>query len=58
MMEQYSLEGKPIRNATCTVKTDDGCTIQIRTSGSAAKALIDGFMAAMRKTDERGRWEE
>ena len=56
MMEQYSLEGKPIRNATCTFKTDDGCTIQIRTSGSAAKALIDGFIAAMRENDKR-RWE-
>ena len=56
MMEQYTLEGKPVGNATCILKTDDGFTIRIRTSGSASKALIDVFIAAMRENDKR-RWE-
>lgn len=57
MIEQYALDGKPIKKASCTIKTDEGDTIQIRVSGSATKALIDGFVQAVKKDQEK-RWSE
>lgn len=57
MIEQYTLEGRPVKSASCTIKTDDGGVIRIRVTGSAAKALMDGFVSAMKKEQER-RWDQ
>ena len=57
MIEQYGIDGKAVKKATCTIKTDDGATIRIRTSGRATKALMDGFIHAMEADQER-RWSD
>ena len=56
MIEQYTLEGRPVKSASCTIKTDDGGVIRMRVTGSATRALMEGFVQAMRKEQDR-RWE-
>lgn len=52
MIEQHTLEGKPVKNATCTIRTDDGGVIKIRVSGSACKRFLDAIARADKEVVE------